>query len=154
MISNDEVQDFHSVHKAQELVKGYLEEQLHIKVNKLHEFTDGCAAQYKSHHCIGDLSINHSCCLFDYGFQIQRSYFETSHAKGEQDAAGDNVKKKVSQAVLRKTVIRNAKDMSDFLTENFSTPSASSFASQTKAVGLAQRVFFFVPTEGEDAVVR
>lgn len=31
MISNDEVQDFHSVHKAQELVKGYLEEQLHIK---------------------------------------------------------------------------------------------------------------------------
>lgn len=138
MISNDEVQDFHSVHKAQELVKGYLEEQLHIKVNKLHEFTHGCAAQYKSHHCIGDLL----CCVFDYGFQIKRSYFETSHAKGEQDAAGDNVKKKVSQAVLRKTVIRNAKDMTDFLTENFSTPSASSFASQTKAVGLAQRSSF------------
>ena len=151
VISDDEVQDFHSVHKAQELVKGYLEEQLQIKVNKLHEFTDGCAAQYKSRHCIGDLS----CCLFDYGFQIQRSYFETSHAKGEQDAAGANIKQKVSQAVLRKTaVIRNAKDMTDFLTENFSTPSASSFASRTKAVGLARRVFFYVPTEGEDAVVR
>ena len=148
VISDDEVQGFHSVHKVQELVKGYLEEQLQIKVNKLHEFTDGCAAQYKSWHCIGDLP----CCLLDYGF---RSYFETSHAKGEQDAAGANVKQKVSQAVLGKTaVIRNAKDMTDFLTENFSTPSASSFASRTKAVGLAWRVFFFVPTEGEDTVVR
>ena len=151
VISDDEVQDFHSVHKAQELVKGYLEEQLQIKVNKLHEFTDGCAAQYKSRHCIGDLS----CCLFDYGFQIQRSYFETLNAKGEQDAAGANVKQKVSQTLLRKTaVIRNAKDMTDFLTENFSTPSASSLASRTKAVGLARRVFFYVPVEGEDAVVR
>lgn len=139
------------MHKAQELVKSYLEEQLQMKINRLHEFTDGCAAQYKSRHCIGDLS----CCLFDYGYQIQRSYFETSHAKGEQDAAGANVKQKVSQAVLRKTaVIRNAKDMTDFLTKNFTTPSASSFASRAKAVGLARRVFFYVSTEGEGAVVR
>lgn len=126
VISDDEVQDYHSVHKAQELVKSYLKEQLQMKINRLHEFADGCAAQYKSRHCIGDLS----CCLFDYGYQIQRSYFETSHAKGEQDAAGANVKQKVSQAVLGKTaVIRNAKDMTDFLVENFATPSASSFAS-------------------------
>ena len=139
------------MHKAQELVKGYLEEELQMNINKLHEFTDGCVAQYKSRHRIGDLS----CCLFYYGFQIQRSYFETSHTKGEQDAAGANVKQKVSQAVLRKTaVIRNAKDMTDFLVENFITPSASSFASRTKAMGLARRVFFYVPTEGEDAVVR
>lgn len=151
VISDDEVQDYHSVHKAQELVKSYLEEQLQMKINRLHEFTDGCAAQYKWRHCIGDLS----CCLFDYGYQIQRSYFETSHAKGEQDAAGANVKQKVSQAVLRKTaVIRNPKDMTDFLVENFATPSASSFASQAKAVGLARKVFFYVSTEGEGAVVR
>ena len=62
VISDDEVQDYHSVHKAQELVKNYLEEQLQMKINRLHEFTDGCAAQYKSRLCIGDLS----CCLFDY----------------------------------------------------------------------------------------
>lgn len=151
VISDDEVQDYHSVHKAQELVKGYLEDQLKITINKLHEFTDGCAAQYKSRHCIGDLS----CCLADYGFNVQRSYFETSHAKGEQDAAGANVKQKVSQAVLRKTaVIRNAKEMKDFLAENFTTPAASSFASRTQAVGLSRRVFFYVPTKGEEAVVR
>ena len=34
----------------------------------------------------------------DFGFHIQHNYFETSHAKGEQDAAGSHVKQKVSQA--------------------------------------------------------
>ena len=122
-----------------------------MKITKLHEFTDGCAAQYKSHHCIGDLS----CRLADYGFQVQRNFFETSHPKEEQDAAGANVKQKVSLAVLRKTaVIRSAKDMKEYLEENFATPAASTFASRSKAVGLARRVFFYVPTTGDDAVVR
>ena len=150
VISNDEVQDFHSVHKAQELVNEYLEGQLKMKIKQFHEFTDGCTAQYKSRHCIGDLS----CCLADYGFQIQRNFYETSHAKGEQDAAGSNVKQKVSQAVLRKTAtIRNTKNMKNYLEDNFSTPSTS-FASRTKAVGMARRVFFYVPTSGDGAVNR
>lgn len=46
VISDDEVQDFHSVHKAQELINGYLKGQLKLKIKKLHEFTDECAAQY------------------------------------------------------------------------------------------------------------
>ena len=78
VISDDEVQDYHSVHKAQELVKGYLEDQLKLKINKLHEFTDGCVAQYKSRHCIGDLS----CCLANYGFNVQRSYFPCQRRAG------------------------------------------------------------------------
>lgn len=138
MVSDDDVQDYHSVHKAQELIIGY-------------KFTDGCAAQYKSSHCLGDLS----CCFAGYGFLVQRNFFETSHAKGEQDAAGANVKQKVSHAVLRKTtVIRNAKDMKEYLEENFITPAASMFASRSKAVGLAHRIFFYVPSEGDEAVVR
>ena len=56
LISDDDVKDYHSVHKAQGLIVGYLENQLQIKINKLREFTDGCAAQHKSRHCIGDLS--------------------------------------------------------------------------------------------------
>ena len=101
VISDDDVQDYHAVHKAQELITGYLKNQLHMRISKLHEFTDGCAAQYKSRHCIADLS----CCLADHGFLVQRNFFETSHAKGEQDAAGANVKQKVSNAVLRKTAV-------------------------------------------------
>lgn len=119
VVSDDDVQDYDAVHKAQELITGYLKNQLHMRISKLHEFTDGCVAQYKSRHYIGDLS----CCLADHGFLVQRNFLETSHAKGEQDAAGANVKQKVSNAVLRKTaVIRNAKDKKEFLEENFSTP--------------------------------
>ena len=36
VISYDDVQDYHSVHKAQELMVGYLENQLQMKINKLH----------------------------------------------------------------------------------------------------------------------
>jgi len=96
-----------------------------------------------------------SCCLADFGYQINRNYFETSHAKGEQDAAGWNVKQKVSQAVLRKTaVIRNGKDMQDFLSSSFTSPAATTFSSRTKSVGLQRRKFFYVPATGIEAVVR
>lgn len=86
---------------------------------------------------------------------MQRNVFETLHAKGEQDAAGENVKQRVSKAELRKTaVLRNAKDMKDYLEENLTTQAASTFESRSRAVGLARRVFFYVPTEGDQAVVR
>ena len=151
VISDDDVQDYHAVHKAQELVKGYLEDTVKMDIHKMHEFTDGCAAQYKSRNCVGDLS----CSLADFGFLVQRSFFETSHAKGEQDAAGANVKQKVSQAVLRKTAfIRSGKDMTEFLNSTFTSPTATTFASRQKAVGLERRVFFYVPTEGAEAIAR
>ena len=119
IISDDVTQDYDSVHKAQELIDKYLKDEIKEPVVKVNKFTHGCAAQYKSRHCVGDLS----CCLADFGYQINRNNFETSHAKGEQDAAGSNVKQKVSQAVLRKTaVIRNGKDMQDFLNSSFTSP--------------------------------
>ena len=108
VISDDPIQDHDSVHKVQELIHGYFQNDLGYQVEKVHEFTDGCAAQYKSRHCVGDLS----CSLMDFGYHTQRSYFETSHAKGEQDAAGSHVKQRVSQAVLqRKARITNAESM-------------------------------------------
>ena len=117
----------------------------------MHEFTDGCAAQYKSRHCIGDLS----CCVADFGFPIQRNYFETSHAKGEQDAAGSHVKQQTSLAVIRgRADITNAKQPCDHLTVNFSKPAQSSLPSRSTAVSLKRRLFFYVPAEGEEAVSR
>ena len=51
----------------------------------MHEFTDGCSSQYKSRHCLGDLSFANT----EYGYKVfHRNFFETSHAKGPQDAAG------------------------------------------------------------------
>ena len=117
----------------------------------MHPFTDGCAAQYKSRHCFGDLS----CSLADFDCLIQRNFFETSHAKGQQDAAGSHIKQKVSQAVLHRTaIIKGAKTMYDFLLENFSHPAASSFNVRTKSVRLNRCIFFHVPVTGEGAVQR
>ena len=61
VISDDPIQDHDSVHKVQELIHGYFQNDLGYQVEKVHEFTDGCAAQYKSRHCVGDLS----CSLMD-----------------------------------------------------------------------------------------
>ena len=44
--------------------------------------------------------------------------------------------------------------MKEYLEENFATPAANTFASKSKTVGLARRVFFYVLTEGDKAVVR
>ena len=110
VISEDPVQDHDSVHTCQALIAKYLLD-ISCKVDRMHEFTDGCAAQYKSRHCVGDLS----CSLADFGFIIQRNYFETWHAKGEQDAAGSHVKQKVSQAVrTRSATINSAKLCTSF----------------------------------------
>ena len=53
----------------------------------MHEFADGCAGQCKSRHYLGDLS----CSLATLGNIVQRNFFATSHAKGEQDAAASHV---------------------------------------------------------------
>ena len=80
-------------------------------MDKIHEFTDGCAGQYKSEHTFAD-----------FGCQIDRHFFETSHAKGEQDAAGANVKQRATFAVLqRKVTIGSAKDLYDYLYDNDSS---------------------------------
>ena len=116
----------------------------------MHEFTDSCAGQYKRRHCLGDVS----CPLANLGYVVQRNYFATSHAKGEQDAAGANVKQKATTAILRRSaIIRNAQEMCDYLTKEFSKPSPSSFSSRQKSVDLNQRIFFYIPSSGEHSNV-
>lgn len=151
VLSDDGVQDCDSVHKVQETVCSYLTETLAQPIKHLHEWTDGCAGQYKSRHCVGDLS----CSVADFGFPITRNYYETSHAKGEQDAAGGHVKSKVTQAVLKRTArISNAKEMTDFLTEHFSIPARTSFASRSSSVSLNRRLFYCIPESGKGSVER
>ena len=53
---------------------------------------------------------------------VKGSYFEISHAKGE-DAAGSHVKQRVSKAVLqRKARITNGESMHKYIVETFSHP--------------------------------
>jgi len=68
--------------------------------------------------------------LANLGYVVQRNYFATSHAKGEQDAVGANAKQKATTTVLRRSAItQNAQKMFDYFTKEFSKPSPSSFPS-------------------------
>ena len=79
VISDDMAYDSYSVQHVRHIIHNYLVNTVRCTVKRLHEFTDGCSAQYKSRHCMGShvlLSSN------DFGYPAQRNYFETSHAKG------------------------------------------------------------------------
>ncbi|KXJ20237.1 hypothetical protein AC249_AIPGENE16598 [Exaiptasia diaphana] len=120
--SPDVTHDSHDVHHNRELLAGYLKE-IGYKVNVLHEWTDGCSAQYKSRHCMGDVS----CSYTDFGFITIRNYFETSHAKGPQDGAGSNLKYHRDMAVFKRQVtIQDAKNLYDFADKEFRQPAPSS----------------------------
>ena len=149
-ISDDVTQDHDSVLHIQKLISTYLKDEVETQITKMHEFTDGCAGQYKSRHCFEDLS----CSLQHLGYVVQRN-FATSHAKGEQDAAGSHVKQKATSEVLRRNAtISNAEDLCAFLITNFSEPSSSSFSSQKNSVDLKRRVFFHIPASGAQSIPR
>ena len=99
----------------------------------MHEWTDGCSAQYKSRHCMGDVSFSET----HFSFPTIRNYFETSHAKGPQDSAGANLKSKANMAVIqRQHIIQNASNLYNFANDNLQLPLAGA--------SLSRRVFFYV----------
>lgn len=78
VISDDQQHDQHFVHEVRQNISDYLK-SISYNVETMHEYTDGCACQYKSRHCFGDIS--NSCK--DFGYKtFTRNFFETSHAKG------------------------------------------------------------------------
>ena len=139
VISPDTKHDHHSVHQVRQLEAGYLKE-IKYDVEVIHEWTDGCSVQYKSQHCIGDVSFSHSDC----GYKTIRNYFETSHAKGPQDGAGVNLKHKADMEVIKRKVVihENAKDLFTFAENNLKTPAPSRY--QSENVQLKRIIFFYV----------
>ena len=138
VISPDIKHDHDSVHECRAIVADYLKD-INYPITVMHEWTDGCASQYKSCHCMGDVSYS----VADFGFLTLRNYFETSHAKGPQDGAGANLKHKTDMAVIkRQVVIQNAHDLYNYAKENLTEPSSTRYKSQS--VGLKRRLFFYV----------
>lgn len=120
VFSDDEKHDHHFTYAVCSLVDQYLK-SINYNVLVMHEFTDGCSVQYKSRHCMGDFSF--SCQDFGYREAV-RNYYEPSHAKGPQDAAGGYIKHQADLAVIRgNTVIQCAQDMYSFAVKQLSRPS-------------------------------
>ena len=120
VISPDPSHDHHFTHTVQSLITEYLN-SISLNVSTMHEFTDGCSCQYKSRHCLGDISF---ACQ-DFGYErVIRNFFETSHARGPQDAAGGFIKKQTDLAVIRgNCIIQNAYDVYQFASSHLTTTS-------------------------------
>jgi hypothetical protein len=101
----------------------------------MHEFCDGCACQYKSRHCFGDLASS----TREFGFQgIIRIFFETSQARGPQDAAGGLLKNQADMAIIRgRVTIQNAFGLYKFAKDNLTIP---------KSHGCQRRSFKYIET--------
>ncbi len=111
-----------SVHIVRKHLADYFT-AIDYELDTLHEQNDGCAAQYKSRHCLLDISYTET----EFGFKVIRSYHAPAHAKGQQDAAGGCIKRFADFAVLRREVIiQNAEKFCSFLKEKFSTPQSGS----------------------------
>ena len=133
-ILDDKTHDNYAVHQIRCKIDDYLKNTAKTNVKLMHEFCDGCSAQYKSRHCMGDVSLSQA----DFGYPTWRNFFETSHAKGEQDSAGANVKQKCAMAVIRQeATIGSPKEMFEYLSNNFTDPVCSK--SEVK-----RRVFFHI----------
>ena len=99
-ISNDTKHDSDAVHVFENRVMQVLEEA-NVAVHKIHQFTDGCAAQYKGCKAFSDISHNTITTI--------RNNFETSHGKSVCDGLGAIVKSACHRAVLSgKAVISDA----------------------------------------------
>ncbi|CAC5371794.1 unnamed protein product [Mytilus coruscus] len=76
--------------------------------------------------------------------RLQLNYFETSHAKGPQDAAGGFLKNHVDLVVLRgSAVVQNAHDFFNYCEKNLK---------DTKSHYCRRRIFRFVDTINRDSV--
>ena len=96
VISPDLKHDHHYVHQVRVFIDGYLK-KIGYPLQVMHERTDGCAAQYKRRHCMGEVAHSSN----DFGYLTIRNYYETSHAKGPQDGAGASLKNKADMAVIK-----------------------------------------------------
>ena len=101
----------------------YCQKQISTNVTCMDEWTDGCSSQYTSRLCMGDVSYN------TLGYKtLIRNFYETSHAKGPQDAGGGFLKSQADIAVVRrKTKIQCAKDFYNFCTNNLQNPKSGMY---------------------------
>ncbi|CAC5391636.1 unnamed protein product [Mytilus coruscus] len=140
VISPDEKHDQFFTQKVQTHVKEYLD-SIRYDVKVIHEFTDGCPVQYKSRNCFGMLTD--ICSKHGYELFI-RNYFETSHAKGPQDAAGGFLKNQVDMAVFRgNEIIQSAADFFKYCGKHLK---------DTKSLYCKRRIFRYVESIDRDTI--
>ena len=134
-ISEDLKHDGHAVKAFMQHVHTHLEEKRGLSLNRIIQFSDGAASQYKSVKPFTQLSKEDR--------HIQRNFFGSRHGKSSADGASAVVKSLCRRAVKSgEAVITSASDMYRFLHEKH-TIDRSDCTGKDQDHSL--RTFFFVP---------
>ncbi|KAK3235570.1 hypothetical protein CYMTET_54225 [Cymbomonas tetramitiformis] len=135
-------------HMRKLIVKEYFQKRGLPLPKFIHEWADGSAAQNKCGTAFADVveSGRPMEWVRGLGIPCQRNFFETSHARGEQDAMGVAVKHEASLAVMATTdkwygKILNARDLYEFCLERLQFAKDQG-SNRRSAFG--QRFFFLV----------
>ncbi|XP_062571004.1 uncharacterized protein LOC134233020 [Saccostrea cucullata] len=117
-VSDDLQHDSHAVATFVSVANEHLQQNRGLVIEKEIQFTDGCAAQYKSKTPFTDISYSNE----DYGFSVERHFYGSRHGKGPSDGAGAVVKSGARRAVMGMNfVINNAEDFFLFGKEKLET---------------------------------
>lgn len=133
--------DHHFVHHCTSLIMNHLNGPGHEKdIQKLHRYTDGCSSQFRSRHCLRDLSYS----MNDFGVeQVTFNYGETSEFKNVTDGLGGVVKKLISDSVLcdDELVLSSPKDIVNYAKNKFQFVKSTS-SNISNDIDLDSRYFF------------
>ncbi|KAK3771431.1 hypothetical protein RRG08_011366 [Elysia crispata] len=109
VISNDLNPDAAAVHCFTKATIDHLRQK--IPVNRFIEFTNSCAAQYKSKVPFMDIQTSADTL----GVAIERNFFGSRHGKNPSDGESAVVKNAATQAVkTQQTIIQNPRDLFEF----------------------------------------
>ena len=106
-------------------------------LEKVHYFSDGCAAQYKNRFNF----VNICRHLQDFGVECEWHFFGTSHGKNSCDGIGGTVKRATARESLTRThhdQILTAKGMYDFLSQKFVSNIHFMFVSDADVMSVAE----------------
>ncbi len=111
MMSDDQEHDAHAVKAFEDTAVGYLREEVGLNVTRVIQFTDNCAAQYKS-----KLPFQY---ISEHTIPWERHYFGAKHGKGPADAAIGHLKRRLDDHQRTEQCdFRSAEDIYDFALKN------------------------------------
>ncbi|KAK3283296.1 hypothetical protein CYMTET_8999 [Cymbomonas tetramitiformis] len=146
-LSDDRVHDHHFVrYMRKTIIEDYFVGRGLAKPVFLHEWVDGSGCQNKC--AAGFADVGKSKAEWYLGVPCQRNFFETAHAKGEQDAAGAHVKHAAATAVISEgdefyANINCAPDLHRFCVARLSRPAPTTY--MKSKVTFNARHFYLVP---------
>ena len=135
IISDDTKHDNHCVNEFRKQVINHIKASQNLEFNSIHEWTDGCAAQYKEKSSFADISRS--------DVELRRNFFETSHGKSVCGGIGAILKNACYRAVLSgKAVKGTALDVYNYLRATLTVQENSKDVNGQKEI--SRRNFLFV----------